>query len=146
MRMIDDKLYTGGNDCRVKYEKESFLFSSPVLEVYPHEKSCINVGTSSSVILFDLAKRVSTKTIKVKTHFYTLTQKINKEVYFLDNHSLSVIDWRVPFPLINLIKEENFIENWVSDPYTLDFYQIRNNKLIYTNNSKSAPQSHDFEG
>lgn len=36
MRMIDDKLFTGGNDCKVKYEKESFLFQSPVLEVYPH--------------------------------------------------------------------------------------------------------------
>ncbi len=36
MRMIEDKLYTGGNDCRLRYEKGNFFFSSPVLEVFSH--------------------------------------------------------------------------------------------------------------
>jgi len=102
MRMIDDKLYSGGNDCRVKFEKGSFIFQSPVVEIFPQEREYINVGTSSTVELYSVVKKVSSKMIEMKTKWYKMFQKINKEVYLVDNHHLSIIDWRVPYPLINL--------------------------------------------
>ena len=80
--------------------------------------------------MFDLVKKTSTKKIDVRTKWYKIFQKVNKDIYVVDNHNLSIVDWRVPYPLINLSEELNFIEDWVSDPYSLNFYQVRDRRLI----------------
>ncbi len=36
MRMIDDHLFSGGNDCKVRYEGGMFKFNAPVKEIYSH--------------------------------------------------------------------------------------------------------------
>lgn len=82
-------------------------------------------------------KNKSIQKIEVKTKWYKLFQKLNRDIYFVDNHHLSTVDWRVPFSLINYFKEQDFIENWISNPNNTDFYQLRNNKLICINNNSS---------